>query len=262
MKYRESFPHYFRLVDEAGSMEQVLRQQQHWSPATRAHFVRVVGLTLLQEGKISPAEYRELCRRFPFPYRNYTVRKIDDETLQRIVESAAQRRQSLMWLVIIGLMAAVGLRRESVRRLTTRDVRGEGEVLVVRAFIPKKRGEYYMEYRIPFDLVLGGVQIGEFLRSYHHIRIAEPPGYYFYADDPSSPLSPSTISRGIAEIGKHCGIDLEPTDFRRYAITRIASRMGPAVAAAIACHSNITTTQRYVNLSEVLRIVGIENAIR
>jgi integrase len=143
--------------------------------------------------------------------------------LAAVFMAAAGERDAIMWMAILGVLSALGVRRESIIRLKTSDVVLQGNVLNLRMFIPKKRGDYYVDYAIPTDLVLGGVHIGQILEAYHKFRLTEPEGYYFYTSDSQRPISPSYLSNKIRAIGQKAGVRLQPTDFRRYALNRIAT---------------------------------------
>ena len=248
--------------DWEAAVEKVLSEHRHWSPATCSLYVRGYVCKLVREGKVSQSFYERLKKMYRSPSRSYALRNLREEMLKEIFASAAGMPNALLWMAIMAVLAILGVRRESIVRLRTEDVEEADGLLHLRMFIPKKRGNYYLTYTIPLDIELGGVALGKLLEAYHKMRMQDPPGYYFYTRDPAKPIHGSYISAQIQKIGRKAGLDLETQDFRRYALNRIATKRGVAVAAAIAAHSNIKTTQRYLSTEEILRIIGPENAVR
>jgi len=263
-------PTFEKLTQEAyreiGNWEiavrRVLEEHPNWSDSTKALYVRGYVVGLMRAGYVSRSFYDELRAQYKQPSRTYALRTLREDMLAAVFMAAAGERDAIMWMAIMGVLAALGVRRESIIRLKTSDVVLQGNVLNMRMFIPKKRGDYYVDYAIPTDLALGGVHIGQILEAYHKFRMTEPEGYYFYTSDPHQPISPSYLSNKIRAIGQKAGVRLQPTDFRRYALNRIATRHGLAVAAAMAAHSNVKTTQRYLSMDEILNLIGRENAVR
>ena len=182
---------------------------------------------------------------------------ISERELKRALSHCNTRRHSLRDQTILQLSYYAGLRACEIASLTVKDVVDAAgtirDSVVLRAAQTKGRKArvFYINQRL-----------ARCLRDYHASITARHPQQPLFLTQQQTAFSANTISQLFLVIYHSCGLKgCSSHSGRRSFITRLAEQ-GVAVhlLAALAGHSSIHTTQRYITVNDALLARAVELA--
>lgn len=172
------------------------------------------------------------------------ARTLNEAELKLVMADCATRRHAARDRAIIMVSFHLGLRAKEIAALTVEDVRGED-------------GQIRRQFTLGAEQTKGGVTREAYLNQ--RLR-KELRSFVAATAKPTDPLFPSqkgghfsanTMCQLFLDIYAHCGLSgASSHSGRRSFITRLANKgINVRLLAALAGHSNIQVTQRYIDVN-------------
>ena len=239
-------------IDRMSFIRYILALPQ--SQSTKYIIANRLGRFLHWYGLLDTEDYSIVRKSFPQKVNSWSHQTLTADMIPKILAEVEKSNRSYYTrarnMLMIYLLATIGMRISQLLEMEINDLWVDKDKVFIR--IARKKDIYGKREKtekksIALDHTIGDYKLEVLLKEFYDARIVMESDILFCSNK-NKQISYQYARNFIHKIGQRVGIDkLSPHSFRHFVGTTVANKYGIMRAAVLLGHTDIHTTQKYIN---------------